>query len=75
MPVVQHNLAAVRHYASEGKSQRWIAKELQIDRKTVRKIIQLYPDSLRKRKYLAKSFRKDSCCRHDLRGIFGTNNE
>ena len=30
----------------------------------------LYPDSLRKRKYLAKSFRKDSCCRHDLRGIF-----
>ena len=29
-----------------------------------------YPDSLRKRKYLAKSFRKDSCCRHDLRGIF-----
>ena len=30
----------------------------------------VYPDSLRKRKYLAKSFRKDSCCRHDLRGIF-----
>ncbi len=33
-------------------------------------IFYLYPDSLRKRKYLAKSFRKDSCCRHDLRGIF-----
>ena len=46
MPVVQHNLAAVRHYASEGKSQRWIAKELQIDRKTVRKIIQLIGESL-----------------------------
>ena len=25
---------------------------------------------MRKRKYLAKSFRKDSCCRHDLGGIF-----
>ena len=34
------------HYASEGKSQRWIAKELQIDRKTVRKIIQLIGESL-----------------------------
>ena len=46
MPVVQHNLAAVRQYASEGISQRWIAKELQIDRKTVRKTIQLIGDSL-----------------------------
>ena len=46
MPAVRHNFAAVRQYASEGKSQRWIAKELQIDRKTVRKIIQLIGDPL-----------------------------
>ena len=46
MPVVQHNLAAVRQYASEGKSRRWVVKELQIDRNTVRKIIQLMGESL-----------------------------
>lgn len=45
MPVVQRNLAAVRHYVADGKSQRWIAKELQIDRKTVRKITKLIDES------------------------------
>lgn len=45
MPVVQRNLAAVRHYVAGGKSQRWIAKELQIDRKTVRKITKLIDES------------------------------
>jgi len=38
-PVVTRYGKKVRHFTSEGKSQRWITKEVQIDRKTVVKIL------------------------------------
>ena len=39
-PVVRRHGKRARALAAEGKSQRWIARELQIDRKSVRKILE-----------------------------------